>query len=154
MIICICYSTPGTYSEIVGTSSCLACEIGKSQGASGSTVSSSYCLRAALDISALQMCEECLPGRYNPSQGQNICLECSPGRITAVSGRSACDPCPTGYWQPSFGRDVCLVCPNGTRTVGDGSSKCEPCPKGSYSAGDRGRCEPCDPGRFSAQLVR
>ena len=65
----------------------------------------------------------CLPGSYQPAQGQPVCLPCPRGWYCPYMGMSAALLCPTGYVCPTTSMQAPTVycpsgyyCPNGTVT--------------------------------------
>ena len=131
---------PGKYCEITGltkpTGECSQGFYCPDQAKIKTSEPTSYpCPRGYFCNNGTSVPKGCLPGTYQPSDGNWNCLTCPAGKYCSgnTSIPEACPPyhyCPNGTVAP-------LVCPNGTHTTSNltglsQSSDCLPCPRGFF----------------------
>ena len=133
--------------NMVGASSCTACEAGKfaygqtSQGAG-------LCASCAGSTS----CSSCTSGQYQPAAGSGGCLSCPAGTFSGISGASssaACQDCAVGTYQSRTGASECLQCAPGYFCPTSGLISFSPCSAGTYSEAGATSCSPCPLDTFS-----
>lgn len=101
-----------------------------------------------MTIAAVNVCHDCLAGRYSPNMGQESCQSCPGGQYSSVKGASSClgsQECPAGKWGQKFATSAstCQQCQVGTYGDRSGLFECPVCPKGKYNLREGQRaCQP------------
>ena len=109
-------------------------------------------------------CVRCLPGRYQPDEGQTSCLLCIPGLYANELSSTKCKACPQGYLQEKPGQKICnevdagsivleggtssVIVPLGSFITKDGSGF-QSCLAGTIGNSGKKVCDECDPGKTS-----
>ena len=139
----------GTYST-GGSESCLSCDAGYYQNATGQ----SSCSRCPVGTATLSTgsvtCTQCDPGQYAPSPGGALhCIDCPIGSISTIYGAYNCTQCPVGQYSPATGSSQCSSCAAGTYTNLQGQASCLSCPAGSISKSQgQSSCSQCTAGYY------
>ena len=85
-------------------------------------------VRSTGNVTALS----CLPGTYQPNEGQGSCISCGPGNMCPYQNMSSVQPCKAGYYCPD---GTLKPCPPGTYGNRSGLSTvdmCTDCPAGFF----------------------
>jgi len=123
--------------SLQGAEECSMCVHGKAPGK-----------KAGTDI---DICIECVPGKYNNEEGANACKECDAGQFSEDKGQMICYPCSSGEYQSEDGKIKCLECPLGWSQNNRGAIECTACAAGLSTTSKRAKsCENCLPGKSSA----
>lgn len=127
------FNSSGRNPTIADTTytNCTQCGVGQYSVVTGATSSN--------------VCSSCVPGTYNPLNGQFACLPCSSGYYSRRSGLTSCASCWAGSYSHE-GMSTCIACSMGTKSTvvaADSSVVCEPCPVGSWSPGNTTVCIDC-----------
>jgi Tyrosine-protein kinase ephrin type A/B receptor-like/FG-GAP-like repeat len=159
--------SPGTATNTVGSTFCAPCRVGAyapissmyecSRCPAGSisfTNGMSTCFNCSLGGApdAIQeLCIDCAPGRYAPSEGTPFCLPCSRGHFANESGSIKCEPCDLGTFARDAGAIRCDRCEPGTVANVTGSTVCHSCEPGRLAPNSGSDiCELCPLGRVAA----
>ena len=123
--------------SLQGAEECSKCAPGKAPGT-----------KAGTDV---QICIECVPGKYNSEEGADVCTKCAVGQFSEHYGQIICYPCSVGEYQPETNTINCLECPVGWSQNNRGAIECTACAAGLSTISKRAKsCEECVPGKFSA----
>ncbi len=148
----------GKYQDEMGATVCLECECGQYQPDTAQTVCNVCGVgQAANDWERQTPCDDCGPGKYQPTSGACACIDCETGYYQPDSRQSLCIECSPGqYGQNSCGEDSCYYrgdgecddlngwCTPGTDCVdcgnccdangGESTMSCVDCPVGRWSS--------------------
>ena len=83
-----------------------------------------------------QYCVECEPGKrtVRPFDGTavTICEDCTPGRFQELIGNETCEVCPSGFYSTGTRSKYCIICAAGQYSAEDGASSCAECDIGQH----------------------
>jgi hypothetical protein len=123
----------GRYVAVVGSDTCIVCETGTYNAATGSTEASA--------------CIDCPRGTYAATAGSSICTQCGPGQYQSLVGATAPMNCAPGTVSGAEGAEVCQTCidpsacPGGGCAAGHTGYLCAACSDGFYRL--NGGCTVC-----------
>lgn len=100
---------PGSFANREATESCLLCDQGKWQSATGGTT-----------------CDDCLAGTRRSSKDHG-CTACTPGTFSSSPGQAECERCARGFWNSETGSTQCSQCPSDLTTLNEEAISAEEC---------------------------
>ena len=145
------YAQPGQ-----GKSLCVKCQPGTiARFTKGTTCED--CPSGRYDVTGVDFCTECPPGKFQKDIGSSLCFDCRRGFWQPHEGQKSCEPCKSGYYQDRAGSLRCKACQVGTTTKGkSGSQECVDCAEGRVDSGsihiDDG-CSPCPAGQYRSTFI-
>jgi hypothetical protein len=159
--------SPGTFSNVSGSSTCSQCPSGLFSSVNASTACK-FCsigkyapvagLSACVDcpsgftpsVNGSTSCDSCSWGYYNDSNSLT-CLPCNVGLYSSAIGSTACNSCDVGFYSDILGSSVCNACGTGFYSDLNGAKVCQHCNAGLFSGSSGSSvCNPCYVGFYSA----
>jgi hypothetical protein len=144
--------SPGKFSDIVSSSNCQSCPIGRYEGSSGNSYCSGICSinSTTLHLGSTSIAECVCQLGY--TTGGTSCIGCPIGRYKSVTGSSPCIDCEEDNYSNAVAASSCSSCPLYQSTYGATKqtdiSSCS-CIAGSCGAnGDT--CTRCSAGSWKA----
>jgi hypothetical protein len=140
----------GSYSSS-GEEPCVKAPKGYFVAAKGAIVAEECLAGRFAPTEGLVECLPAEPGHYVPGTGAKEDLECEQGTYSEETGRSSCISAPTGHYAPR-GAIAPTACPAGTfdaHTNSPSAEFCEYDSPGWYSGEGADEPIPCTPGRYA-----
>ena len=142
------YCTEGTYSSVLGMSSCTNCPANMYSPPNSASVSSCLC-NAGYSNADSDSCVECVIGKYKEDVGNSVCVDCKSNTYSRESGSETCDNCPmnTNSISGSYSKMNCICNPG---TTGQDGEPCVECVPGKYKThSGNTSCTSCESGKYS-----
>jgi hypothetical protein len=166
------YCPPGTFSDVIGLSTCKECEAGKFSNQNGH-----HSCGVCTDGFSVARASQCnylattCPAGTHTDVANRACVKCDAGKFSTIGattcrytnntcpvgttayGTNACQSCTQGRYNDQIG-GTCKVCPKNYYNNETNSLECKACPAGKHTAQtasmNSGDCLNCATGQYSS----